>query len=52
MPSGPKAYFNVIDLFLEEESQPLPARGDVIRRRISLQVETAYLQEQHDIVLM
>ncbi|MBN9428127.1 MAG: ribonuclease G [Burkholderiales bacterium] len=43
---------DVIDLFLEEESQPLAALGDVIGRRISLQVETVYLQEQYDIVLM
>ncbi|MGD9946818.1 MAG: ribonuclease G [Burkholderiaceae bacterium] len=43
---------DVIDLFLEEESQPLAALGDAIGRRISLQVETVYLQEQYDIVLM
>ena len=42
----------VIDLFLEEEAQPLAALGDLIGRRIALQVETLYQQEQYDIVLM
>ena len=42
----------MIDLFLEEEAQPLAALGDLIGKRIALQVETLYLQEQYDIVLM
>ncbi len=42
----------VIDLFLEEEAQPLATLGDLIGKRIALQVETLYLQEQYDIVLM
>ncbi|NLD68513.1 MAG: ribonuclease G [Limnobacter sp.] len=43
---------NVVDLFLEEESQPLATLGDAIGKRIALQVETMYGQEQYDIVLM
>ncbi|MCD6679633.1 MAG: ribonuclease G [Burkholderiaceae bacterium] len=42
----------VVDLFLEEEAQPLAALGDAIGKRISLQVEPVYGQEQYDIVLM
>ena len=42
----------VIDLFLEEESQSLAMLGDFIGKPISLQVETFYHQEQYDIVLM
>ena len=42
----------VIDLFLEEVAQPLAALGDTIGKRISLQVETVYAQEQYDIVLV
>jgi ribonuclease G len=42
----------VIDLFLDEESQSLAQLGDFIRKPISLQVETQYSQEQYDIVLM
>ncbi|MFA7665462.1 MAG: ribonuclease G [Burkholderiaceae bacterium] len=42
----------VIDLFLEEESQPLATLGDAIGKRIALQVETVYAQEQYDIVLL
>jgi ribonuclease G len=42
---------NVIDMFLEEESQALASLGDTIGKRISLQVETQYSQEQYDIVL-
>jgi ribonuclease G len=41
----------VIDLFLEEESQALASLGDSIGKRISLQVESQYSQEQYDIVL-
>jgi len=43
---------SVIDLFLEEESQPLATLGDAIGKRIALQVETVYAQEQYDIVLI
>ena len=43
---------NVIDLFLDEESQSLAMLGDFIGKPISLQVENIYSQEQYDIVLM
>ncbi|MEZ5729884.1 MAG: ribonuclease G [Burkholderiaceae bacterium] len=43
---------DVIDLFLEEESQPLASLGDAIGKPIALQVETLYPQEQYDIVLI
>ncbi|MGH8618713.1 MAG: ribonuclease G [Burkholderiales bacterium] len=42
----------VIDLFLDEESQSLAMLSDFIGKPVSLQVETAYHQEQYDIVLM
>lgn len=42
----------VVDLFLEEESQHLAMLGDFIGKKISLQVETAYQQEQYDVILM
>jgi ribonuclease G len=42
----------VVDLFLEEESQNLALLGDFIKKPISLQVETVYHQEQYDIILM
>ena len=42
----------VIDLFLEEESQGLAMLSDFIGRQVSLQVESQYNQEQFDIVLM
>src|SRR5574340_161899 len=42
----------VIDLFLDEESQSLAQLGDFIGKPIYLQVETQYSQEQYDIVLM
>ena len=42
----------VIDLFLEEESQSLTTLGDFVGKTISLQVETAYTQEQYDIILV
>ena len=42
----------VIDLFLEEESQHLAMLGDFIGKRISLQVEKGYHQEQYDVILM
>jgi ribonuclease G len=42
----------VIDLFLEEESQNLAMLGDFIGKSISLQVDPLYHQEQYDIVLV
>lgn len=42
----------IVDLFLEEESTHLAMLGDFIGKRISLEVETQYSQEQYDIVLM
>jgi len=42
----------VIDLFLEEESTSLTQLGDFIGKPISMQVETAYTQEQYDVVLV
>jgi ribonuclease G len=42
----------VIDMFLDEESQALAMLSDFIGKAVSLQVETAYNQEQFDIILM
>ena len=42
---------SVIDRFLDEESQSLTMLEDFIKKPISLQVETAYTQEQYDVVL-
>src|SRR5690242_16573089 len=42
----------VIDLFLDEESQSLAALSDFISKPVSLQVETAYHQEQFDVILI
>jgi len=42
----------VIDLFLDEESQALALLSDAIGKPVSLQVETLYNQEQYDIILM
>jgi ribonuclease G len=42
---------DVIDLFLEEESQHLAMLGDFIEKTISLEVSPGYTQEQYDIVL-
>ena len=42
----------VIDLFLDEESQSLAMLGAFIGKPISLQVETLYSQEKYDIVLV
>ena len=42
----------VIDLFLDEESLSLTQLGDFIAKPISLQVETTYVQEQYDVILM
>jgi ribonuclease G len=42
----------VIDLFLEEESSSVAMLSGFIGKPVSLQVETGYMQEQFDIVLM
>ena len=42
----------VIDLFLDEESQTLAMLSDFIAKPISMQVETMYSQEQYDVILM
>ena len=42
---------DVIDLFLDEESQPLALLGEQIGKPIRLQVESHYQQHQYDIVL-
>jgi len=42
----------VIDMFLDEESQSLAQLSDFIGKPVSLQVETLYTQEQYDIILM
>ena len=42
----------VIDMFLDEESQSLAVLSDFIGKPVSLLVESAYNQEQFDIVLM
>ena len=42
----------VIDLFLDEESQSLAQLSDFIGKPVSLQVETLYSQEQYDVILM
>ncbi len=43
---------NVIDLFLDEESQSLAMLSDFIGKKISLHPESSYTQEQFDIVLL
>ncbi len=42
----------VIDLFLEEESQALAQLSDFIEKPISMLVESQYNQEQYDVILM
>ena len=42
----------VIDMFLEDESQHLAMLSDFIGKPVSLQVETGYVQDQYDIILM
>ena len=42
----------VIDLFLDEEATSLAELGDFIGKPISMQVETAYMQEQYDVILV
>ena len=39
-------------VFLDEESQGLASLGDFIKKPISMQVETAYTQEQYDVILV
>ncbi|PLX72125.1 MAG: ribonuclease G [Azoarcus sp.] len=43
---------NVIDLFLDEESQSLAMLSDFIGKKVSLHPEASYTQEQFDIVLL
>ena len=43
---------SVIDRFLEEEASSLEMLADFIGKRVSVQVESSYTQEQFDIVLM
>ena len=43
---------SVIDRFLEEEAPSIEMLSDFIGKRISMQVESSYTQEQFDIVLM
>lgn len=43
---------SVIDMFLDEESANLALLADFIAKPISLQVETAYYQEQYDVILV
>jgi ribonuclease G len=42
----------VIDLFLEEESQSLAMLSDFIGKSVSMQVESTYSPEQYDIILL
>ncbi|GLR12491.1 ribonuclease G [Chitinimonas prasina] len=42
----------VIDMFLDEESANLAMLADFIGKPISLQVESAYFQEQFDVILV
>jgi ribonuclease G len=42
----------VIDLFLEEESQSLAQLSDFIGKPVSMQVESLFGQEQYDIILL
>ena len=42
----------VIDRFLDEESQGMTMLEDFIKKPISLSVETAYTQEQYDVILV
>lgn len=42
----------VIDMFLDEESANLAMLADFIAKPISLQVESAYFQEQYDVILV
>ncbi|HEX5127309.1 MAG TPA: ribonuclease G [Rhodocyclaceae bacterium] len=46
------AALNVVDLFLDEESQAIAMLQEFIGRPISLHAESSYSQEQFDIVLL
>ncbi|NDU91425.1 MAG: Rne/Rng family ribonuclease, partial [Ferrovum sp.] len=46
------AHQQVIDLFLDEESQGLAGVSDFIGKPISLQVESGSNQEQYDVILV
>jgi ribonuclease G len=43
---------SVIDRFLDEESQTMTMLEDFIKKPIALSVETAYTQEQYDVILV
>jgi ribonuclease G len=43
---------DVVDLFLEEESQHLAMLGDFVGKTISLEVESTYTQEHYDLILI
>ncbi len=43
---------NVVEMFLDEESQHLANLGDAVGKPISLHVESSYTQEQYDIILL
>ena len=45
-------FLQMVNMFLEEESQHLAMLGDFIGKPISLQVETVFPQEHYDIILM
>ncbi|OWT70115.1 MULTISPECIES: ribonuclease G [unclassified Achromobacter] len=42
----------VVDLFLEEESPHLAMLGDFVGKKVSLEVEATYNQEQYDLILI
>jgi ribonuclease G len=42
----------VVDLFLDEESQNLAQLSDFVGKPVSLQVESLFSQEQYDIILL
>jgi len=42
----------VVDLFLEEERQHLAMLGDLVGKRVSMEVEASYSQEQYDLILL
>jgi ribonuclease G len=43
---------DVVDLFLEEESQHLAMLGDFVGKTVSLEVEATYTQEHYDLILI
>ena len=42
----------VVDLFLEEESQHLAMLGDFVGKMVTLEVEATYTQEQYDLIMV